>query len=289
MENSSIYRALIVDDEAAIRQLTLRALATEGFQCHTAADGREAQQLLQDTTYDLVVTDLRMPHLNGHALIADLLLKRDRPVIIALTGVLEPSLVKDLIARGVDQIEFKPIDCTMFGAKARALVSRDRLHSVRHDKTSRAPGSTASRRGEGVCVADVMTRDVHTTTPVATVSDVTKQMSITGVRHLPVVNYKHEPIGIVTQRDLFRHVGRVLEAEKGEMRGQVGEFMSPTVESASPATPLAEAAEKMLAKKFGCLPVVEEDRKLVGILTRSDLLRHLIELQQAESRASQPE
>lgn len=270
MDKPLIYRALIVDDEAAVRQLTLRALAIEGFQCQTASDGREAQQLLQETTYDVVVTDLKMPNLNGHMLVTELIQQRNRPIIVVLTGVLAPSLVKDLIARGVEQVEFKPIDCTMFGAKVQALVSR--YHSHVSDR------SAAGRIGGGMdsCVADVMSRDVYTTTPVATMSDIAKQMSITGVRHLPVVNYKREPIGIITQRDLFRHMGQAFDAAKGEVRGQVGEFMSEQLESVCPATPLAEAAEKMLSKKFGCLPVLGEDRKLVGILTRSDLLRHFI-------------
>ena len=137
------------------------------------------------------------------------------------------------------------------------------------------------------CVADVMSRDVYTTTPVATMGDIAKQMSITGVRHLPVVNYKHELIGIITQRDLFRHMGQTLDAAKCEVRGQVGEFMSETLESVCPATPLAEAAEKMLSKKFGCLPVLREDRKLVGLLTRSDLLRHFIGAPQSVTASSQ--
>ena len=292
MDKPPIYRALIVDDEAAVRQLTIRALAIEGFQCQTAADGREAQQLLRDTTYDVIVTDLRMPNLNGHALITELMQSKYRPVIVVLTGVLEPSLVKDLITRGVEQIEFKPIDCTMFGAKVHALVSRYRLHLSAQASPGRdadsGRASLESLRAVGMNVANLMTRDIHTTTPVATMRDVAQKMAVTGVRHLPVVDYKHQPVGMITQRDLFRHMGRKFDDERLELRGQVGEFMSTDLESVSPLTPLVEATEKMLTKKFGCLPVIGDGRRLVGILTRSDLLRYLVTLQRSELAKAQP-
>ncbi len=284
MDKSHFYQALIVDDEPAVRQLTVRALAPEGFQCHTASDGKEAKQLLKDATYDVVVTDLKMPNCNGHTLVTDLLQHSNRPVIVVLTGVLEPSLVKDLIIRGVEQIEFKPIDCLLFGAKVRALVSRYRLHLSNRPEEDRAfeqgQGAIDSLREMGPRVVDLMSRDVYTTAPTSTMRDVAKQMSFTGVRHLPVVNYKHEPVGMITQRDLFRHMGQALDTDEGVSRALAREFMSTELVSVCPVTPLKEAAEMMLSKKFGCLPVVGEGRQLVGILTRSDLLRHLISLHQ---------
>ncbi|HEY3969623.1 MAG TPA: response regulator, partial [Planctomycetaceae bacterium] len=81
-------------------------------------------ELIATTDYDVVVTDLRMPAVNGHTLALELLNRPARPVVVVLTGVTEPKLAKDLIARGVDDIIFKPVDQSILAAKVRALVDR---------------------------------------------------------------------------------------------------------------------------------------------------------------------
>jgi CBS domain-containing protein len=49
--------------------------------------------------------------------------------------------------------------------------------------------------------------------------------------------------------------------------------MTPDPESVRPDTSLVRAARLMLEKKFGCLPVVEDDGRLVGIITEADFVR----------------
>lgn len=49
-----------------------------------------------------------------------------RPVVVVLTGVMEPRIAKDLMARGIDDILFKPTPFRSFAAKVRALVDRRR-------------------------------------------------------------------------------------------------------------------------------------------------------------------
>jgi DNA-binding response OmpR family regulator len=120
----NLYRALVVDDEEALRKLAIRALQREGFSCDSAANGLEAEKLIQSNRYDAVITDLRMPERHGHALASELLQAKDRPVVIVLTGIVEPKLAKDLTARGVDCIEFKPVNYALFAAKVWCLVSR---------------------------------------------------------------------------------------------------------------------------------------------------------------------
>ena len=125
---SDRYRVLVVEDEAMIRQLTMRALAKEGFACDSAIDGDEAIKMVESHKYDLVVTDLCMPNTHGHALGVRILQMEDRPSIVVLTGVTEPRLAKDLISRGVDDVMFKPIPYATFAAKVKALVNRRRAN-----------------------------------------------------------------------------------------------------------------------------------------------------------------
>jgi len=117
-------RVLVVDDEPLVRELTMRALHAEGFICTVARDGVEAQKLLDTNRYDVVVTDLRMPNRHGYSLAVELLASDDCPVLAVLTGVIEPKLAKDLIKRGADCVEFKPVNYDLFAAKIGALVER---------------------------------------------------------------------------------------------------------------------------------------------------------------------
>jgi DNA-binding response OmpR family regulator len=109
----------------------MRALGQEQFACDAAVDGLEAQQMLESHQYDVVVTDLRMPHGHGHALAMALLAMSDRPAVVILTGVAEPRLVKDLIGWGVDCVEMKPVRFDLFAAKVKAIV--DRRHGAHPD------------------------------------------------------------------------------------------------------------------------------------------------------------
>jgi CBS domain-containing protein len=54
--------------------------------------------------------------------------------------------------------------------------------------------------------------------------------------------------------------------------------MNCEVITASAAAPLAEAAQLMLTHRIGCLPVVDSERHVIGIVTTADLLRHLANL-----------
>ncbi len=117
-------RALVVEDELAVQRLLVRSLIQQGFQCDTATDGNEAEQRASKVRYDVVITDLKMPNRHGHALAVYLLTLKSRPAIIVHTGVVEPKLAKDLLARGVDDIVFKPFDFHLLAIKAKALAER---------------------------------------------------------------------------------------------------------------------------------------------------------------------
>lgn len=121
------YRVLVVDDDPTIRGLTARALTGAGLRCQLAVDGRDGLAHALTGRFDAIVTDIRMPAMNGHALAVELLSREDRPLIVVLTGVLEPRIAQDLLARGVDDVSFKPVDYKAFAAKVVALLHmRDR-------------------------------------------------------------------------------------------------------------------------------------------------------------------
>jgi len=88
-------------------------------------------------------------------------------------------------------------------------------------------------------------------------------MELSCFRHLPVVK-DGILVGIVSHRDLLR-------AANDEQL--VREVMSDDVKTVVPQTPAHEAAYLILRYRIGCVPVVEADGRLVGIVTDTDFVR----------------
>jgi CheY-like chemotaxis protein len=59
---------LVVEDEAAVRSLISTVLGTSGYAVRAAESGAEAVRALEESTYDLIISDLRMPGLDGEGL-----------------------------------------------------------------------------------------------------------------------------------------------------------------------------------------------------------------------------
>jgi HD-like signal output (HDOD) protein/CheY-like chemotaxis protein len=124
-------KALVVDDDPIARRTVGFALVQEGLQCAFANDGEEALRQIALDKFDLVVTDLRMPNKHGHALTIELLERPNPPVVVVHSSVDDPRMTKDLMARGVDDIIYKPANYVAFAAKAKALVLRRRQLSAK--------------------------------------------------------------------------------------------------------------------------------------------------------------
>jgi HD-like signal output (HDOD) protein/FixJ family two-component response regulator len=146
-------RALVVDDHEDILRLTVRAFVREGFQCVTAVNGRAAEERLDHEQFDVVITDFHMPEKDGHALVVGLLGSENRPVVVVVTGCLEPRLAKDLLVRGVDDVFFKPVDYGLLGAKVRILCDRrrQRVTGVSVGQLSQTGRANDCQRGTDVC------------------------------------------------------------------------------------------------------------------------------------------
>ena len=104
-------------------------------------------------------------------------------------------------------------------------------------------------------------------------------MSMGRIRHLPVMDPNNRVIGIVTQRDLYKaSVSSVLGFERAKEHEWLGkvrvrDIMTTNVITIGAEAGVVEAVDKMIAGKIGSLPVVDEDGKLVGLLTETDCLR----------------
>jgi|GEM_PF-1430987 len=182
------FRALVVDDEIHTQRLTARALAGEGFNCDTASDGNEALKLARAARYDVIVTDVRMPHRNGHSLCIELLEQPARPVLVVLTGVIEPRIARDLILRGVDEVCFKPVEVRAFATKVRALVERRMLQQDPLYQTGAGAGPGRHAFSPQPPVPEP-TRDFPAPEPPAILPEESPQVGVAGMtaRHVALI------------------------------------------------------------------------------------------------------
>ena len=131
-------------------------------------------------------------------------------------------------------------------------------------------------------VREIMSRNVAYLREEENLDAADRGMEALRFRHVPVVD-GNKLVGLVTQRDLLR--ASVSELEKDhDARDHslkqyffVREIMVTNVKAVRPETPLVEALELMQEYKLGCLPVIERDGTLVGIVTRSDFLNVMLE------------
>ncbi len=99
---------LVVDDEAVIRDGLQRTLAGERFEVETCKSGHAAIELLQDKEYDLIITDLKMPGMNGiEVLKAVKGLQPDIPVIM-ITGYATVDTAVEAMKNGATDYITKP-------------------------------------------------------------------------------------------------------------------------------------------------------------------------------------
>lgn len=114
---------------------------------------------------------------------------------------------------------------------------------------------------------------------------VEERMAAQQLRHLPVLE-EGEVVGMVTQRDLFKATMSSAmrygeKAQKSYLQSvRVKEVMVYPVVTITPDASVAAAADLIIAKGIGCLPVLE-GTTLVGVVTKTDLLRYLSRLEAA--------
>ena len=128
-------------------------------------------------------------------------------------------------------------------------------------------------------VAEIMSKDIEVVDRNDNLRSVEERMATKKLRHLPVLE-QGEVVGMVTQRDLFKAamsstMGYGEKAQQAYLQSvRVKEIMTYPVVTVSPDTSIAAAADMMINKGIGCLPVVD-NQQLIGIITKTDLLRCL--------------
>jgi CheY-like chemotaxis protein len=112
---------LLVEDEAEARNAFAQILRNQGYVVMEAADGLEALNLLEQRHFDLVITDILMPNLNGFALVARIRVKWPNIPIVLTSAYLSQEAAKTMLNGSVDFIP-KPIDPDVLMATVQRLL-----------------------------------------------------------------------------------------------------------------------------------------------------------------------
>lgn len=102
---------LIVDDEKDIRQLLYQALTQMGgYRVEMAKDGEEALQKIENSKFDLVLTDMRMPKMDGLQLVNELSKKRPEIATVVMSGYGSIDAALEAVRRGASDFLSKPFN-----------------------------------------------------------------------------------------------------------------------------------------------------------------------------------
>jgi excisionase family DNA binding protein len=102
-------RVLVVDDEAPVRDLLRRALSLAEYDVELAENGQDALEHLRQVSYDLMLTDLRMPGIDGLTVIREARRFRPNLPVIILTGHSSEDAAIEAINLGVSGYLTKPL------------------------------------------------------------------------------------------------------------------------------------------------------------------------------------
>ena len=124
-------------------------------------------------------------------------------------------------------------------------------------------------------IADYMSTELVSFTPDDNIIDAMRRLLHWQLSGAPVIDESGQMVGILSQKDCLTIVYNA--AYHQDLGGQVSQYMSREVEHIDARSSVVDAAEKFLHSSFRRFPVLR-DGKLVGLISRHDILRALDEL-----------
>lgn len=129
-------------------------------------------------------------------------------------------------------------------------------------------------------VSHIMTREIISLTPQDSLKDAHNITREKGIRHLPVLDpLTGKFLGLVTQKKMISKVISLLSLygekalERREGQVNVMDIAEMDCQCAQADEPLQQIASYFLNNKHGCLPIIDQDKQLLGVVTSSDFVR----------------
>jgi two-component system, NtrC family, response regulator AtoC len=133
---------LVVDDEASIRHVLTLVLSEHGFEVRAVSDGEEALKELQARAYDVMISDVRMPKLDGMALLKQALVLQPELTVLVMSAYGSKDQALEAVGAGAYDFIQKPFKPEEIVFTLRKVEERTRL--VRENRRLRAPAGSAT-------------------------------------------------------------------------------------------------------------------------------------------------
>jgi acetoin utilization protein AcuB len=134
----------------------------------------------------------------------------------------------------------------------------------------------STERGPILHAYQLMSREVMTLRPDATVDEAWRQLAARGFGQAPVLDKALQLVGLVSVKNLLTAINVEDGVARDILSRTVADVMTTPVVSADPIADIRRVARVLLDYHLPGLPVVSEQAELVGIITRSDILRALV-------------
>lgn len=139
-------------------------------------------------------------------------------------------------------------------------------------------------------VEEIMKTEVASLFPTNTIADAINLMDAKRIRHIPIVNEEKHLLGLITVAKIREATPSIFHANEHpeDLKKTLDTIMEKDVITGHPLDFVEEAAGLFYEHKISCMPIIN-DKKLVGIITETDLLRTMVELTGVHQPGSQIE
>ena len=126
-----MIKILVVEDDKALNDLVCSYIADNGYEAKACFNGKEALAFLENTAYDLIVSDVMMPEMDGFIL-AKKVREFDKQIPILFMTALDDKPSKQRgFEIGIDDYVVKPFDCDILMLRIKALLRRANIERCR--------------------------------------------------------------------------------------------------------------------------------------------------------------
>lgn len=144
-------------------------------------------------------------------------------------------------------------------------------------------------------LAAIMTKKVRVTTEDATLASLRTLFAEARFQHVPVIDSMHRLVGIVSVKDYFKALSPVIDSASDStvdlyiQSRRVRQVMTSPVISVSQDVGILQAAALLVGHNISCLPVVDNQQRLIGIVSWKDIMRRIVQSQQRRRRSEEEE
>jgi CBS domain-containing membrane protein len=237
---------------------------------------------IQDTGFGFVIWPVMINSLLllGAALLFNNLTGRRYPHLAPVPG--NPHKTADALPSGRLGVTQDDIHAVLAQYDLVLPVATDDLEDILHRAETRA----YERRSGGITCDRIMSHDVQSVGPKTSLREALRHLREHHIKALPVVDGDNKLIGILTQTDLLDKADwgmpamgsglgwrlRAIGNSDRALKGRVEDIMSAPVKAARPQTPIAQIVPFMADAGLHHLPVVDDDGRVVGMVTQSDVM-----------------